>query len=93
MKNINKKIKNKKKYSLPYYKICNLECIEIGLWPSLHINEEWCETKVKGQVSFAVYNFLSIFHMNFDKQTLSFLRIFYMAKSTVCLIKIIPKSL
>ena len=41
-------------YSLPYYKMCCLECTKIALWPLLYITEEWCENKVKGQVNFFV---------------------------------------
>ena len=40
--------------SLSYYKMGHLECIEIALWPLLYIKEEWCESKVMGQVSFFV---------------------------------------
>ena len=37
-------------FSLTYYKICRLECIEMAIWPLLYIKEEWCESKVGGQV-------------------------------------------
>ena len=58
------------------------------LWPLLYLKEEWCETKVKGQVSFlglffsyvAAPIFLSILYLffssyiNFEKPTLIFLK-------------------
>ena len=37
-------------FSLTYYKICRLECTEMAIWPLLYIKEEWCESKVGGQV-------------------------------------------
>ena len=37
-------------FTLPYYKVCRLECIEMAIWPLLYIKEEWCESKLGGQV-------------------------------------------
>ena len=64
-------------HSLPYYKIWNLENIEIALKLLLYLKKEWCESKVKGQVSFLVLFFSILYllfssHINFDKQKLIF---------------------
>ena len=42
-------------FTLPYYKVCKLECVEIAIWPLLYLKEEWCENNVKGHVSLFIY--------------------------------------
>ena len=34
--------------------MCRLEYIQIASWTLLYTKEEWCESKVMGQVSFFV---------------------------------------
>ena len=43
--------------TIPYYKVCKLECVEIAIWPLLYLKEEWCESNVKGHVSIFTYIF------------------------------------
>ena len=42
-------------YGLPYYKVCQLQCIEMAIWPLLYVKKEWCESNLSGKVSYIIF--------------------------------------
>ena len=42
-------------YGLPYCKVCQLQCIEMAIWPLLYVKKEWRESNLSGKVSYRIF--------------------------------------